>query len=529
METLQPERKLSHAPLFQTMLVWANAPAERLELGGLEVEAVEAESGTARFDLTLEMGEGVGGELWGSLEYASDLWDESTVARMAGHFCELLGQMAGKVERPVTELELAVPEQAQWNATGAEYPRGVTIHALVEEQAARDPERAALRFEGQALSYGELVARAKEMSREMGPRQLVAISLERGFAQVVAQMGALEAGGAYVPVDPSYPEERREYMLADSGAGVVVNGEGILKRGAGREVDGLAYMIYTSGSTGRPKGTMLRHEGLCNLARWQQRAFGITRESRVLQFAPSSFDASVWETFMALANGATLVLGRQEVLGSMEALYGLLKQERVTHVTLPPTVLGALEAEGLPDLQVVIAAGEACGRELVEKWGKGRRFFNAYGPTETTVCASAYECKVGEGVAPAIGRPIANMQMWVLDKWGRPAPVGVSGELHIGGVGLAAGYWERPELTAEKFVETAYGRVYKSGDVGRWRGDGVVEYVGRRDTQVKLRGYRIELGEVEEALRSCVGVKATAVGVDGDRLVGYVVGGDVWR
>jgi amino acid adenylation domain-containing protein len=346
-------------------------------------------------------------------------------------------------------------------------------------------------------------------------------------------LAVLKAGSAYVPVDPSYPEERVRFMLEDSQAAVVIDASGVHRRGAVLEPaqaptpESLAYVIYTSGSTGRPKGTLLRHRGLCNLVKWQQRAFGIGPESRVLQFAPSSFDASVWETFMALANGARLCLGRQEELASMEGLHGLLEAEGITVVTLPPSVLAVLDGEGLAGLRVVIAAGEACSRELVGKWGVGRQFFNAYGPTETTVCASAYRCGVEDPRAPAIGRGIANTQLYVLDRWGQLVPEGVAGELYIGGVGVAVGYLRRAELTAEKFVENRFRRgerMYRSGDLVRWRGDGQVEYVGRLDGQVKLRGYRIELGEVEEALKQQAGVVDAAVAVKGDKLVAYVVG-----
>jgi acyl carrier protein len=223
-------------------------------------------------------------------------------------------------------------------------------------------------------------------------------------------------------------------------------------------------------------------------------------------------------------------LGRQEEVGSVEGLYELLKREGVTVVTLPPSVLAVLKEEGLEELEVVIAAGEACSEELVKKWGEGRRFFNAYGPTEATVCAAAYECGVGEKGAPPIGKPILNTKLYIVDGKMEPVPVGVRGELCIGGVGLARGYLKREEMTREKFVQTKWGRVYRSGDVGRWRKDGNVEYVGRQDGQVKLRGYRIELGEVEEALRGCEGVRDAAVTVKGERLVGYVVGqAEGWR
>ena len=358
----------------------------------------------------------------------------------------------------------------------------------------------------------------------------------------------------------------------------------------------LAYVIYTSGSTGRPKGAMLHHRGLCNLAEVQRRAFDIGPGSRVLQFAPLSFDASVWETFMALANGGTLVLARQEVLASGPDLLRLLRDQRVTTVTLPPSVLAVLEPGDLPHLAVVVAAGEKCTAEIVRKWTagpperspqgaadavEGRRFFDAYGPTETTVCASMTLCDPTDPRDPTIGRPIGNCQLYVVDSHMQPVPIGVPGELLIGGANVGRGYWGRPELTAERFVpnpfltvegyklnvdndastdsqsgrsrashnlqpanmqpanlqpgrsEASHTRLYRTGDLVRYRADGNIEFLGRIDTQVKVRGFRIELGEIESALRQQPGVldtvvvawrPAAAAGTDADqRLVAYIV------
>jgi amino acid adenylation domain-containing protein len=295
----------------------------------------------------------------------------------------------------------------------------------------------------------------------------------------------------------------------------------------------LAYVIYTSGSTGKPKGALLRHQGLCNLAEAQRRAFAITPGvSRILQFSPLSFDAAVWEVAMALGNGATLVLARQEALTG--DLQRLLVGHAITTVTLPPSVLAVLAPEAVPGVQTVISAGEACPRDLAARWAAGRRFFNAYGPTETTVCASWTQYDEADPLPPSIGRPIANTQLYILDRRGQPQPVGVPGELHIGGVGVARGYLNRPELTAERFLIVDFGlpisdlgpqsaishwpsKIYKTGDLARFRPDGNVEFLGRIDHQVKVRGFRIELGEIEAALQQHPAVALAAVLAREDR------------
>jgi amino acid adenylation domain-containing protein len=299
--------------------------------------------------------------------------------------------------------------------------------------------------------------------------------------------------------------------------------------------DNLAYVIYTSGSTGKPKGTLLHHRGLANLTEAQARNFEPQPGDRILQFASFSFDASVWETFMALTTGASLSLAPQEPLMSASALVKVLDEYQITIATLPPALLAVTPAASLPKLHTLIVAGESCPPEVVSKWGAGRRFFNAYGPTETTVCASVYECKGEETERVPIGGPLTNMQVYVLDEWQQLVPSGVVGELYVGGVGLARGYLKRPELTAERFVpnpfsEEAGARLYRTGDLCRYVGEHEgLEYVGRVDSQVKVRGYRVELGEVEEALRRQAGVQEGAVvlaemGLQRDRrLVGYVV------
>ncbi|HUJ73787.1 MAG TPA: amino acid adenylation domain-containing protein, partial [bacterium] len=548
-EALAPARDLSHTPLFQVLLALNNAPRAALQLPGLRLEGLEEPAAVARFDVTLELWEEEDGGLGGSLEYNRGLFEAARMERLAGYFVELLGGAVREPERRVSELQLLGERERtrllrEWNGTAAVRPEGMLAHELVERQAAERPRAAALEFEERCWSYGELNGAANRLAhsliaRGIGRGGLVALELQRSAEMVVALLGVLKAGAAYVPVDPAYPLERRRYMLEDSRAALKID-RGWLEQEAqaiagqadsnpkvAMSAEELAYVIYTSGSTGKPKGVMLAHRGLVNLALWQKEAFGIGEGSRVLQFAPYSFDASVWEMFMALSHGATLLVARQERLASMEELHGLLSD--TTAVTLPPAVLGALPSDGLAGLRTVVAAGEACGRELVEKWGPGRQFCNAYGPTETTVCASMVVTRAGESKDPSIGGGIANTRLYVLDEHLELAPSGVSGELCVGGVCLARGYLNRPELTAERFIPDAYGeepggRLYRTGDMVRWREGGELEYVGRQDEQVKVRGFRIELGEVEAGLKALAGVHAAAVEALGQRLVAWVAG-----
>src|SRR5688500_15695620 len=377
---------------------------------------------------------------------------------------------------------------------------------------------------------------------------------------VVSVLAVLKAGGAYVPLDPAYPAERLAFMLADSavpvlvtqeslraalpaGDGVAVvsvdgDGESIAAQSAenperGARPDHLAYVIYTSGSTGTPKGVMVPHRGVPNLAYAQARRFGIDGTSRVLQFASLSFDAAVAELFDALLAGATLVMASREELLPGPGLLETLRRGRVTVVTLPPSVLVMLPPDDLPELRTAVSAGEAVDAATVERGGGGRGFVNAYGPTETTVCATSTACEA-DGRVPAIGRALENVRVYVLDAAGRPAPVGVPGELCVGGVGVVRGYLGRPGLTAEKFVPDPFGgetgaRLYRTGDRARWRADGTLAYLGRLDAQVKVRGFRIEPGEIEGVLRRNPGVTDCVVVAREDepgekRLVGYIVG-----
>ena len=384
---------------------------------------------------------------------------------------------------------------------------------------------------------------------------------------VVSLLAALKAGGAYVPLDPSYPIERLAWMLEDAGVEVVVTTQELEDRlpthwgqtvcvdvewervgeksernpdrtGIAPDARSLAYIIYTSGSTGKPKGVMVEHQGLTNLASAQTQAFAVEPNSRVLQFASFSFDASISEVAMAFCGGGVLVLAPSDSILAGEALIRTVSRHEISHVTLPPAALASLpQGAGLNSIQGLIVAGQKVTAELAQRWSPGRRMINAYGPTESTVCATQYECREDERRTPPIGRPFANMRVYILDVNQQPVPIGVSGEIYVGGIGVSRGYLNRPDLTSERFLPNPYGwepgsRLYRTGDLSRWLPDGDLEFIGRNDHQVKIRGYRIELGEIEARLLEHGDVESAVVvareGADGDkRLVAYYTGSEV--
>ena len=455
-----------------------------------------------------------------------------------------------------------------WNAT-AHALLPATLPALFTAQAARCPDAVAVVFEEERLCYGELDRRANQLAHHLralgvGPETVVGLCLARSLDLLVGLLGILKAGGAYLPLDPDYPRERLAFMLADAGArvlithgatqaaieetlhGALLERQSIVPRLVRFDADAAAiaqhptsapavaldphnaaYVIYTSGSTGTPKGVSVTHGAIPNLAAAQIDRFGITGQARVLQFASLSFDAAVSEIATVLLSGATLVVPAGERSGPALAL--LLREQNVTHATLPPALLADL-SEDIP-LTTLTVAGEACPADVVARWSQGRRMINAYGPTETTVCASMSEA-LSDASVPPIGRPIWNTRIYVLDGGLQAVPAGVAGELYISGAGLARGYVGRAGLTAERFVADPYGaagsRMYRSGDVARWRAEGVLEFLGRSDAQVKLRGFRIEPGEIEAVLlrHGRVGQAAVVAREDAPgekRLIGYVV------
>ncbi|CAN2530182.1 amino acid adenylation domain-containing protein [Burkholderia pseudomallei] len=566
-ERVKPPRSTAHPPLFQVMFVWQNMPAGELTIPGLTIRAVETPLQTAQFELTLSLQE-AGDDIVGHLNYASALFDESTVRRYVTYWRRLLeGMTAGPANVSVARLPLLDEAERKqvvyaWNATERDYPIEQCIHQLFEAQVDRKPEAIALTFDGQRLSYAELNARANRLAhylqaRGVGPDRLVALCAERGIEMVVGLLAILKAGGAYVPLDPSHPPERLRRMLDDTNpVAVLVDDIGAdalasfeshvaarsprvhLSRDIAqwracspanpptpreRAARRLAYVIYTSGSSGEPKGVMNEHRGVVNRLWWMQQTYALDERDAVLQKTPFSFDVSVWEFFWPLMSGARLVIAKPEGHKDPAYLSELIDRERVTTLHFVPSMLQAFledegAARGCGSVKRVMCSGEALPPSLVKRFYRclpDARLHNLYGPTEAAVDVTAWACDAEEGGASVpIGWPIANTRIYVLDGHGQPVPRGVAGELYIGGVQVARGYLNRPELTRERFVDDPFvagGRLYKTGDLARWRTDGSLEYLGRNDFQVKIRGFRIELGEIEAQLAKVAGVREAVV------------------
>ncbi|MEH2000298.1 MAG: amino acid adenylation domain-containing protein, partial [Nostoc sp.] len=565
-DELGKERSLSHHPLFQVAFGLQNETQEKLEIPGLTLTRFKWENTTTLFDLSLMFRETPQG-LIGEWEYATDLFEAKTIQRMTGHFAVLLKGIIDNPQQPINTLPLLTTAEIQqlqiWNQTNTDFPDNQTLVDLFEAQVCKTSNNLALVFEDHRLTYQQLNQLANQLAHylienhKIKPDTLIGICVERSLEMVIGLLGILKAGGAYVPIDPSYPQERIGLMLQDSRTSVLLTQSDLLDQLPLAELenppqvicldeanfassltenpspqstpDNLAYVIYTSGSTGRPKGVMIEHRGLTNLALAINKTLEIQSQSRLLQFASFSFDASIWEIATALAAGACLYLAKKETLLPSQDLVSFLVENKISHATLPPSVLSVLPQAPLLDLQTVVTAGEACPTELVSQWAKERRFFNGYGPTESTVCASIAICEPN-GKKPPIGQPLSNIRIYILDAHNQPLPPGIPGELCIAGVGLARGYLNRTETTAEKFIDiNLFGkveRIYKTGDLAKWNCDGKIEYLGRIDTQIKLRGFRIELGEIESLLLQHPLVKEAVLNLDetdsNPRLVAYV-------
>ena len=583
-EKLCPSRSFSYSPIFQVMFVLQNAPVEISEPVDLKLIPLNSETGTAQYDLTLMMEETEVG-LSGHFEYNSGLFNRLTIKRLISHFQILLESIVENPKQLISQLPILTEREklqllVEWNDTSTDYPQDRCIHHLFEEQVERTPDAIAVSFQDQNLTYRELNSRANQLAhylQNLGvkPNVLVGICIERSLEMIVGLLGILKAGGAYVPLDPNYPQERIEYMIADAQMPVLLTQskwkiqehqaqviclDSDWEKIASQNSDNpapindnqhVAYVIYTSGSTGKPKGVMIGQKALVSFVQTAISEYGFSESDRVLQFASINFDAAVEEIFPSLCTGATLVLRTDKMLSDLRTFFQACEDLRLSVLDLPTAYWHQLAAElastneSFPEsLRLVIIGGEKVLLEPVRDWqqyvtksGKGDRLqlINTYGPTETTVVATLYRIpNTFSNISEVpIGRPLAHLQTYILDSQLQPVPIGVTGELHIGGDSLAIGYLNRPELTDEKFIPSPFGsqsssRLYKTGDLARYLSDGNIEYLGRIDNQVKIRGFRIELGEVETALSQHPHLRATIVTTREDtpgdkRLVAYVV------
>ncbi|MEO8490631.1 amino acid adenylation domain-containing protein [Pseudomonas sp.] len=561
-EITRPVRSLAHSPVFQTLLTWQDSSAPTLALGDLALEGIVENSHFAKFDLSLDLGE-VQGSILGALEYAVALFDESTVQRYVGYFVRVLQAMVENDQAILEYAPLMDERERQhllvdFNATQVEYNLDQTLHGMFEDQVLRTPHAVAVKAGERQLTYAELNARANRLAHhllELGvqPDSRVAICVERGLEMVIGLYAILKAGAAYVPLDPAYPLERIAYMLEDSAPRVVLTQgatSGLLGAvpvvdldlptwqhlpAENSDVAGVsAYVIYTSGSTGQPKGVINDHAGVVNRLLWMQDEYGLTAKDTVLQKTPFSFDVSVWEFFWPLFTGARLVMAQPGGHKDPAYLCDVIEAEAVTTLHFVPSMLDVFLAHGdvsqAAGLLRVMCSGEALPGSLVRRFKRqlpGSELHNLYGPTEAAVDVTAWNC--AGAVTPdntPIGKPIANTRMYLLDARLQPVPLGVVGELFIGGVQVARGYLNRPELNAERFLNDPFtdGRLYRTGDVGRYLPDGNIEYLGRNDDQVKIRGLRIELGEIQARLTEYPQVNESAVIARDNRLLAYYTG-----
>ena len=565
----------SNRHLFDTLFVFENYPEASLaqEQAGLKIRPCDS---FERTSVPLTILAALGKEINLSLIHDVARFSHDVIERMAGHYCTLLRSIPERGDSPLSTLSLLTAAEkhrvlVEWNDTATNWETHKLVPQLIDEQAQRTPDAVALKYLHRQLTYRELIGQANQLARYLSERgagreTLVGICMERSVEMVVALLAVIKAGAAYVPLDPDYPSDRLKYMIEDAGVPLLLTQNHLLGRLSknGAQVvavdssweqislnkagpfsphispEDLVYVIYTSGSTGQPKGAMNTHRGLANRLLWMQREYGLNDSDRVLQKTPFSFDVSVWEFFWPLMTGAAIVVARPGGHRDSGYLVDLIRAERITTIHFVPSMLQFFLQEsdlhGCQSLKRVICSGEALKPELQARFFSrlGCELHNLYGPTEASIDVTSWRCGPDStGGSVPIGRPITNTRIYILDRDLNPAPVGVPGELYIGGVGLARGYWRRPELTKEKFIADPFSnspgaRLYKTGDLARFRPDGNIEYLGRLDSQVKIRGQRIELGEIESTIASHPEVQDSAVTLREDtpgesRLVAYVV------
>ena len=576
-EALQLERNLSYTPIFQVLFVLQNAPMTEIELADITITPLPTENINSVYDLILSVEELPGG-IEGKFKYNTDLFNDNTITKLTEHFQILLAGIIDNPQQTLRQLPLLTAtdrdQLLQWNNTAKPYPTHQCLHQLFEAQVERTPDQIAVVFEHQSMSYYELNQKANRLANYLQtlgvqPEVLVGICMQRASEMVVGLLAILKAGGAYIPIDPDYPQQRLHFMLDDANVKVLLTQSALANKlhkitttativcldvlvatatpGDDANLDSgvgptnLAYVIYTSGSTGQPKGAMNSHSAICNRLLWMQDAYQLSTTDNILQKTPFSFDVSVWEFFWPLLAGARLTLAKPDGHKDSDYLVQLIIQENITTLHFVPTMLQIFlqdpNLHACQSLKRIICSGEALAIEHQEQFFNrlpSVQLHNLYGPTEAAVDVTYWHCRPDTTHSRVpIGIPIANIQIHILDTDLQPVPIGACGELHIGGIGVARGYHNRPALTAEKFIRDPFSsnttaRLYKTGDLARFLADGNIDYLGRIDNQVKIRGFRIELGEIETILLQHHNVSASVVigqqQAVGTRLLAYVVG-----
>lgn len=538
-EVIKPERVINHNPLFQVAFSYQKKESSSLYLKGLEVLRVNESSDTSKVDIYMVIEED-DEEINVAVEYNQDILTESSITRLLSQFDKLIKNIVVDSSINIADIPLLSKEEEQqiiegFNNSFKDFNQNKYVHELFEEQVSRNPNQIACFFDGKTLTYDELNQRSNIVAhyllrRGIAKDNVVGICINRSLDMVVALLGVLKAGGAYLPIDPFQPQERIDLIINDANPKVILTKENLKQffKANNKKVinldtinfacdklpnpdikmfpSNLAYIIYTSGTTGKPKGVLLNHIGLTNLASTEMKTYNITSESRILHVASFAFDSALYGLLLALTQGARLYIASLDKLSNNTNIIEMINKWGITYTNLTPSILKAFNPNDVPTLKTIVSYGEELTSDLVKKWSvKNRRIFNGYGPTETTVGATISECTVESEKAPTIGIPFNNYKVYVLDKKLKPLPINIPGEIYIGGVGLARGYLNLPALTAEKFIPDPFSskkgqRMYRTGDMGRYRENGELEFLGRIDSQVKIRGYRIELRDIEHTL-----------------------------
>lgn len=540
-DLIQTEFRKRHSSgenLFDTMMSFQNAKIEKTELTG-DYSLLWQFNGYQTDSLQIHVSDrGDDGEYALNFDYLMDMYSENDILRMSDQFINILIDAIQNPYNEINDLAMISNEEKikllqKFNSTGRDFPQNMTIHELFEYQVNITPENAAVVFAGEILTYKELNQRANSLAnalrdKNISPDEIIGIMLERSLEMIIGILGILKSGGAYLPLDSSYPDDRLNYMIKDSGCKfilvhktfnqkitfdgefVFIDDETLYNKKISNLKNvctsrNLAYVIYTSGSTGEPKGVMLEHRGVVNLKTFFEKDMQVTPNDRIIQFASCSFDAFVWETFMALFTGASLYMISKSDIENYIKFEKFLNKNKISIATLPPSYLVNLNPENVNTLQKLISAGSSITCSLMKKWCHNVLYINAYGPTETTICATIWKCSQPDSEIDfvPIGTPITNTKILILNKLSQLQPIGVPGEICISGVSLARGYLNKNDLTAEKFISSPYmdgKKLYRTGDLAKWLPDGNIEFLGRIDNQIKIRGFRIELGEIENLL-----------------------------